>query len=158
MIETSEILATEFELIRQDLIKRHDALKMRSSGKWASSLEVVVDTEAFKATARIIGEKYTEQLVWGRRPGKFPPIKAIEQWIKDKGLKIYGKMKISSLAYIIARKIAHEGTKYFQQGGTDLIESVITPQRIQNIIDKISLIHVDNFVNGLYKTLKDSRI
>ena len=98
--------------------------------------------------------KYTEQLIFGRRPGKFPPIAAIEKWIMDKGITLEGKITASSLAFLIARKIAKEGTKYFQQGGTDLIESVITPQRIQSIISKVKEINVTIVSRGLVEQLK----
>jgi hypothetical protein len=152
---TNEILAVEFEAIKKDLIKRHNDLKMKASGKWESSLKVDVLGSQDLYIARIYGVQYTEQLVFGRKPGKFPPIKAIEQWIKDKGIAGIGKqIKISSLAFLIARKIAQEGTKYFKQGGTDLISSVFTAERIQSIIDKIREINLTYITNGLIEQLK----
>ena len=152
---TAEILKIEFEEIRNELIKRHNDLGMKASGRWANSLEVEITEVQEKSIARIYGEKYTEQLVFGRKPGKFPPIKAIEQWIKDKGIKpIEDNLKVSSLAFLIARKIADDGTKYFQQGGTDLVESVITPKRIQRIIDKVKEINLTVIINGLVEQLR----
>jgi len=152
---TIEILNIEFEAIRKDLITKHEQLGMKASGKWADSLEVKIVGDNDKSVSQIIGEKYTEQLTFGRKPGKFPPIKAIEQWIKDKGIyHISMKIGISSLAFLIARKIAKEGTKYFKQGGTDLIESIITAERIQKIISQVKEINVTTFTNGLIEQLK----
>lgn len=152
---TNELLAVEFEAIKKDLIAKHNQLKMKASGKWESSLKVDVLETQDLYIARIYGEHYTEQLVFGRKPGKFPPIKAIEQWIKDKGIAGIGKkISVSSLAFLIARKIAKEGTKYFRDGGTDLVSSVYTPERIQSIIDKVREINLTYITNGLIEQLK----
>ena len=153
MSETEKILAEEFESIRKDLIAKHIALGMKASGKWAKSLENIIEAKAGDFSAQIIGEKYTEQLSFGRRPGKFPPIKAIKQWIIDKGLPLKD-IKLSSLAFLIARKIAKSGTKYYQQGGTDLVTSVVTPERIQKIINRVATVNVSTLVSGLITELK----
>lgn len=144
------IIKEEFLLIVEDLIKKHDELGMRSSGNWAKSLEV----DATEFTGVILGEAYTQQLATGRKPGKFPPIKSIEEWIKSKPIRFETEMKISQLAFLIARKIAREGTKYFQQGGTELIESVITPERIQGIIDKVAEFAISEFETELFGVLE----
>lgn len=150
-----EILEQEFETIKQELIEKHDKLGMRASGNWASQLLVKVQESGSKIKATLFGEKYTEQLAWGRKPGRFPPIAAIEQWIIDKGIKpIEQNMKTSTLAFLIARKIAREGTKYYQQGGTDLIDAVLTPMRIQEIINKVKEINTETIVSGLIEQLK----
>lgn len=148
------ILLQEFEAIKRDLITRHDELGMRASGQWARSLQVT----ATETRAILSGLAYTQQLATGREPGKFPPIAAIEKWIVDKGIaaQVEPNLSISSLAFLIARKIAREGTEYFKQGGTDLIDSVITPQRIQGIIDKVGIFFIDEFkteINGVLQEL-----
>lgn len=146
-----EILQQEFQLIKQDLIKKHNELKMKASGKWEQSLEVEVKDN--KAT--LYGMHYTYQLQHGRTPGKMPPIQAIEDWIINKGIKpISEKMKTSTLAFLIARKIKQEGTKYFKQGGTDLIDSVVTPERIQKIINRIARVYISQFTSEIIDVLK----
>ncbi len=152
---TLEILQEEFESIKSDLIQRHNDLGMKASGLWESELEITIEKSDGRMTARLSGIGYTEQLVYGRKPGKFPPIKAIEQWILDKGINLENNIKASSLAFLIARKIAKEGTKYFRDGGTDLIQSVITPERIQQIISKVREIDVVTITNGLIQQLKE---
>lgn len=57
--------------------------------------------------------KYVER---GRRAGKWPPLSAIEQWIRIKPIvpRAYGGKKpptTKSLAYLIARKIGLEGIR-----------------------------------------------
>lgn len=153
---TADILKIEFESIKADLIKKHDELNQRASGEWAESLESVISESEHITNIKLYGNAYTEQLVNGRKPGKFPPIKAIEKWIYDKGISAVGKdISISSLAFLIARKIANEGTKIYQKGGTDLISSVITPERIQRIINQVSEINLTVIVNGMIEQLKE---
>ena len=153
MNDNEKILNDEFELLKDDLIDKYDELKMRASGQCADSLEV----KTTSTKAELWGIDYTEYLIDGRGPGKFPPIASIEQWIKDKGISfIESQISISSLAFLIARKIAREGTQYFKQGGTDLIEDVFTPERIQSIIDKLTFIVVDDFVFRGVRALQDA--
>jgi hypothetical protein len=134
---SSQILSREFELLKKDLITAYDSKGMRASGKFADSLEVRVNG----LTAQLWGESYAQQLETGRRPGAFPPISAIEQWIKDKGIanRIQGEISISSLAFLIARKIAQRGWKREEHGGVELISEVVTDVRIQKIIDEVGV-------------------
>lgn len=149
---TQEILNDEFGKLQQDLIDKHSSLGMRASGKWAN--ELVFETTEHSAT--LWGAAYTEQLINGRAPGRFPPIKDIEQWIIAKGITpLNNKMSISSLAFLIARKIAREGTKYFKQGGTDLVSAIITPERVQQILDKVTEFNVSAFSTRIEAILKD---
>lgn len=132
---SSKILSREFENLKKDLIIAYDAKGMRASGKFADTLEVQVTG----LTAKLFGEDYSQQLETGRKAGKFPPINAIEQWIKDKGIanRIQGEISISSLAFLIARKIARNGWKREEHGGVQLISEVVTDARIQKIIDEV---------------------
>ena len=135
MATTKQILKEEFESIMEDLKKKHIELGMKASGEWLDSLENTSEGN----TGKVIGFDYTYYLVNGRKPGEFPNIDAIKKWIVDKGIvnRIKGEISISSLAFLIARKIAKEGTKYYQQGGTDLVSAVVTDERIQGIIDRV---------------------
>ena len=146
-----DILRKEMELLKQDLVAKHLELGMKASGKWIETLE----NKTERLSGVMIGQKYTQQLVSGREPGKFPPIALIIQWIKDKGIKPFdSNMKISSLAFLIARKISKVGTKYFRDGGTDLVDAVITPERIQSIIDKVTRFQINLFSTDLENTFK----
>jgi len=147
-----QVLEKEFISLQEDFVKKYDELGMRSSGEWSESLEHPVTP----TSAKIIAEDYTTQLVKGRRPGSFPPIDAIKKWIVDKGIvnNIKGNISISSLAFLIARKIAREGTKYFKQGGTDLVDAVYTEQRIQMIINKVGEAATITIVKKIENELK----
>lgn len=154
-MNAKHILDNEFKLLQEDLIKKYQELGMRASGKWADSLE----RSSTDTNAKIIGEDYTNQLVSGRRPGAFPPVESIKKWVVDKGIvnNIKGNISISSLAFLIARKIAREGTNYFKQGGTDLVSAVVTEQRMQSIINKVGEAITLDFVVKIeneFKTIK----
>lgn len=149
-----EILSKEFELLKEDLIKLYQAKGMKASGKFEESLRIEVGDDY----AILFGEDYAQQLETGRSSGAFPPIKAIEQWIIDKGVfrSVLREIKLSSLAFLIARKIANEGWKRQGFGGVELISSIITEQRWQSIIDEVGAVYaiqysqvIMNMVNEL---------
>lgn len=147
MSRITQILSAEFEALKNELIAKHDELGMRASGQWADNLTVRLGENG----AEILQESYGDQLEFGRKPGKQPPSEAIEQWLIAKGIaaRLEKGMTVSSLAYLIARKIAREGWNRKQHGGTNLISSVVTPERIQSIIDKIGESQLKEFTNKI---------
>ena len=149
----NDILIAEFEAIKKDIIALHDAKKMRASGDFANSLEVITSENSIK----LIGNDYAVQLEAGRKAGKFPPMKMIEQWILDKGVftAVLNEIKLSSLAFLIARKIAKDGWGRKEQGGVELISTVITEERIQSIIDKVGAVETIKFSNEIIAMLKN---
>jgi len=148
----AQTLKMELDKVSKELTEKYDQLGMRASGRWESEKEVTVKESGTRLTGIILGSDYTRYLQFGRKPGRFPPIDSIEQWIKDK--RITSDIPIRSLAFLIARKIAREGTRYFQQGGTNMIDSIITPERIDEIISKVGLIDVEGIVKGLVKEIE----
>ena len=123
---------------------------MRSSGKWADSLEV----EVSPLSAVITGLEYSQQLETGRKAGRFPPISSIEDWIRQKGIAVID-ISISSLAFLIARKIAREGWKREGYGGVELISEVVTDKRMQDIIDKIGDVKAVEITTDIIKLIKE---
>ena len=162
---SEEVLLSEFEKLKDEVVERYDQLGMRASGNFQQGMEV----QGEGLTVRLLSEHYVDYLVDGRGPGKFPPIDIIEKWIEDKGIvsRIEGDISVSSLAFLIARKIAggpypenykgdrEGGTRYFKQGGTDLIDSVVTPERIQSIIDKVSVFNASIFTTRFTKLFQE---
>ena len=144
----NEIAVKEFELIKNDLILLYEAKGMSASGAFADSLEVVSKQNVIQ----LYGLDYAEQLQFGREAGSYPNIEAIKKWIIDKGVfaEALQKMKISSLAFLIARKIALFGWKRERYGGVDLISEVITPERINDIINKIGVSETVKLTSEIY--------
>lgn len=158
MIEfQEEILRKELEVLKEDLIRRHEELGMRASGAWQQSLQVSANGVAGLLKGAVSGLDYTYYMQHGRRGGKMPPIAAIEQWIKSKGIiAIERRVKVSALAWAIAKKIAKDGTKRSREGEKPaFIEEVITPERVQDIIHKVGYGYISTFVSEIINFLKD---
>lgn len=158
MDSAADILTLEFEELKSDLAAKYIELGMRASGDWEDSLDVNVTERSGTVKATITGLDYSRQLESGRAPGKQPPSDVIEQWIKDKGIafNMERNISISTLAFLIARKIGREGWKRQGYGGVDLISQVVTPERIQSIIDKVSDIYVPSFTNEIINYLRQA--
>jgi len=161
MPTTKEILNTEFEKLRVDLIKAYDAKGMRASGKSAESLEVV---ESGLESVKLIGGGQFEQLEYGRGGSKKGPaagkgelVGIIKQWIKDKGIvsDIKNDNDNSTLAFLIARKIHKQGWNREGYGGVELVSEVVTVERMQSIINKVGAEMALTIVTRLKDELKN---
>lgn len=143
------ILKQEFEALKTDIIALYDASGMKASGSWAAT--VAVETSGLSAS--ITAAEYIQ----GRPPGKQPPSEAILKWLEEKGLasKVQKDTSLSSLAYLIARKIARKGWKP-KAGYEDVINAVATPERIQSIIDKVGDNELAGFTQNLLEYLKNA--
>lgn len=103
----SQLLDGVKKAYKQDQIDKG----IRASGKSAKSIR-----KASKATeGQLTGSKYFFEQKHGRRPGKFPPISEILNWIRDKSItpREVGT-SIKSLAFIFARSIAQKGTQIYR--------------------------------------------
>ncbi|WP_294822644.1 hypothetical protein [uncultured Flavobacterium sp.] len=147
MDSIAQSLRAEFEALKNEIAAAYHASGTMASGNWPDTLEV----QASENGAAITGAGYIE----GRGQGKPPPSEAIEQWIVGKGIaaQLENGLTVSSLAFLIARKIGREGWKP-PQGTESFIEAVVTPQRIQAIIDKVGEIHLQRFTATIISYLK----
>lgn len=151
MSSIQDILFTEFELLKSELISCYDELGMRASGNWANELSLEISQNG----ATLLMPSYSDQLEYGRSPGKQPPSEVIIQWLTDKGIaiRLENEISISSLAFLIARKIGREGWNRDKYGGTELISSVVTPERIQLIMNKVTDAELANFTQNIINSL-----
>lgn len=151
----AEVLSREFEALKKEVIEAYNAKGMKASGQFEKSLEVIVTEER----AVLMGEDYTQQLDTGRRPGPVSKegFAKIKQWILDKGVftQALAEISLSSLAFLIARKIAREGFDRAKFGGVDLISDIITEQRIQKIIDEVGYRMAIEYSTQLVKVIKE---
>lgn len=119
------VIIEALEKAIQALIERYDELGMRASGQWADELEA--DVVAGRGV--IMGMPYTEQLVQGRAPGRMPPVDPIQKWVEAK-LNV-GADRSRGIAFAVARKIGQEGTTWYKQGGSDLVEVLQDPKVLE---------------------------
>lgn len=133
-LEKQEIESVLQKVVDLFLIPRFKELNMNASGEWLQSLEVVAEND--KGIIR--GKHYSKQLAKGREGGSLPPIDAIEKWVKVKfGLS---GSEARQRAWAIAKKIERSGTRYYQQGGTDLLEVLEEPRVTQFIREELGAI------------------
>jgi hypothetical protein len=154
METTQEILARRFDGLKTELAAAYNAKGMRASGKFEESLEVI----ATDTSVILIGEDYAQQLETGRRPGPVSKEgqESIKQWILDKGVftAALEEISLSSLAYLITRKIARDGFNREAHGGVNLVSEVVTPEKIQSIIDEVGPTIATRYATDLVRILK----
>lgn len=112
-----KFLSTIREGLRQDM----KAKDLVSSGNSSASMHIESEAKKEQAAGQLWGKHYIQQEITGRRPGRFPPIDRILEWIKQRGI-VPDDISERSLAFLIARKIARRGTEIFQgkRPGLDL--------------------------------------
>ncbi len=143
--DNEKVLREELEALKAEIISVYNGSGKRTSGEFEQGLEVQANGDS----ASLWGYLY----LGGRAAGKMPPIDAIEKWIEAKGIKpIEDKMKASSLAYLIARKIAREGTN--PENHLYIYNQVITPERIEQILEKLNKVNVTAFVKEVTTTIQ----
>lgn len=76
----------------------------------------------------------------GRGPGKFPPIEAIQTWMTVKHIVPRENRTVPQVSYLIARKIAREGTqgKYAVEGTVDMVKNEFLPRLYSAIAQDVN--------------------
>lgn len=156
MNKEDEIIREEIQLILDDIIKVYESSGRKASGQFEEGLEAIY--EPYKATIRgftyLAGRGKTKK---GHKAGEKYLVESILEWLKYKGIKARSKttgrfIKQSSLAWAIATKIHREGTK--QTEWLKIYEQVITPERIDKIIDRISELNVNRLITEIRAELQ----
>lgn len=115
----SEFLATldEYSEKAKELYKRKLTDKeINASYKLLNSVETTVKRNDDEFIVSINLEPYWYYVENGRKPGRFPPIDKILEWVRIKPVIPYsdsrGRLPTEEqLAFLIARKIAEQGTE-----------------------------------------------
>lgn len=105
---------------------------MNASGNWLNNLSYRKEIQRAVVTA----PKYTEQLAKGRKPGSLPPISKLIEWAKIK-FNADGE-EARRIAWAVAKNIEKDGTKYYQDGGTKLVEVLSEQATIQYIKEQLT--------------------
>ena len=110
--EQREILIQELSDLKKRITKNHISAGQKASGRTIASLTV----ETGDTFGQLTGRKFFSTLETGRKagrvPGNFQAI--ILKWVQDKGINV---QKPKSFAFLVARKIAREGTLLYRTGG-----------------------------------------
>ena len=107
-------------------------------GAAASGIDLGLDAGFFDSGPGSDG--YARYVEYGRRSGKFPPLKALEEWVYKK-LRVRDRKAARSIGFLIARGIARHGSKphpFFNpavQKYTPAIVRIIT-DAVRKVINK----------------------
>lgn len=133
--EALKIVRNGLQDLRKRIIANHEAARQVASGRTRDSLKV----EMTENGGILWGRQAFGVLETGRKSGRVPKgfYGIILQWVKDKGIHVENP---KSFAYLVARKIANEGTKLYRSGQKEDIYSTEVEKTIQDISDRISVI------------------
>lgn len=158
-----DIIKEEIDSILVDLVKLYDKENKRVSSQFAEGLEAVYEKN--KGTIR--GFTYLAGRGKTKKKGKAGEPTVLEQikiWVVQKGIaaKVLAKSKaktakakknlINGLAYVITRKIHTEGTN--RENWLKVYEQVITVDRVESIIDRVSELNVNKLVDQIRAELQ----
>lgn len=147
-IDVKSILSSALESAREQIQRNLADTGTNASGKTSQSLVVsVTDT-----TGELSGRFAFGTVETGRRAGKVPSgfRQIIYQWMQDKGVHadITGRRSQESadmsMAYLIARKIAREGSKLYREGGRKDIYSNVLPLTIEQVQRELTNVYIIN--------------
>lgn len=111
------------------LIPTFERLGMNATGEWRESVEVRVNGYRGEIWAR----PYTKQLVEGAPPGTTPSIPKLTRWAIAKFG--YDEQRARNTAFAVRTKIEREGTSWYPNKGTELVE-VLNSQEVQDYINE----------------------
>jgi len=133
----------------EELVQKYRDLGLKASGQWEEELGVQVN-----GTKGIIsGLDYTEYLTSNpRAPGKLPPVDPLIQWVKDK-FGLSGEAA-ERAGWAIAQKIKKEGVEIHPEG-TDLIDGVITDERVAKLHNDLGLFIVAEVAEEIQRDLQE---
>lgn len=153
IVEYLILLVAELSL---ELIDKHRELGMKASGEWERSVEVRGEPYG----AEIWANDYTEWLARGRGPNKDQSIDGLRGWAAyygSEGGPIYEWAKAKGIPgenFVgIAYQIARDGTRSYPEG-TDLIDGVITEERVNEITEAMGLYVSSQIAETVSRDLK----
>ena len=137
MLEVKDLIINFLNEVARDIKQNQSAQGRTASGRTANSLEAEADDN----TGILYGSVSVNALETGRKSGRVPAgfKDVIKQWMSDKGIfQAESDSKKNSIAYLIARKIAREGTALYRSGGNSgVLSTVLTDDRISGFESQI---------------------
>ena len=105
MIEHDEITQKSLNDLKKEIESEMNTKGLNNTKSAVNSLEV-------RGNA-LLGNDYIYFLDKGRRPGKFPPVNVMRDYVRSK-LGISEEKQVNSIAFLIGRKIKEQGTNIFK--------------------------------------------
>ena len=127
-----------------------------ASGELDKSIAFSIKAQSTRLTMELSMADYYVFVDKGRKPGKRPPTKPIEDWLRypnvqDKiGRSGLEDKERKGLAFVIARKIGREGTK-----GTNFYTNVVKSRLVTQDLDKTVTQAISEDIDELLASLLD---
>jgi len=134
-----KIITEELLIFNQSIRNEMSRKNLDVTGRASQSLRVI----SSENKAASVGIDYIEYLNRGRGPGKFPPIDKIKEWVDRRNLEV--------APYVIARKIANEGTEIFKDRTKGLMldpKIALTIKRIKKRLPEELAAEILNKITG----------
>jgi hypothetical protein len=147
-----EIIKEEIDSILEDIKKLYKSSGRKASGKFEEELEAVYEPNkgTIKGVTYLSGRGKTKN---GHIEGTKYLSESILDWLNAKSIRPRNDdISLKSLAFLIARKIHKEGTQ--RSRWLNVYELVITPQRINKIIDRVSQLNVNRLITEIVVELE----
>lgn len=116
----------------------------RATGKTAASLR----DEATDDSYTLYGSRSFKFIEVGRGRGKFPPLTNIFEWLVAKSIQPDG-ISQKSLAFLIARKIANDGTVIYRTNNIRDIYTQAVDDNIKKLFEEVSVSAKAQIANDL---------
>ena len=125
------LVGDSLEELRKRIIANHEAAGQVASGRTRDSLKVELTEDG----GILWGRQAFGALETGRKPGKVPKgfSDIILRWMDEKGITVEHP---KSFAYLVARRIANEGTLLYRSGKID-VYSTDMEKTIKDILERI---------------------
>lgn len=113
----------------QDFFKRLEEGIKADAAEKGQKIPTSMRSEVDGTGGKLYAASHLKYLIYGRGPGKFPPPDAMVEWVADnpaaldRAKEVYKYITEQSLAFLIGRKIAREGTDIYtgKKPGIDLL-------------------------------------
>lgn len=135
IIDTKKILTATGARLVKDLQAEFDSKGLNFTNEARNSLS----SSATDKILKIDGLMRVIVLNSGRKPGAFPPVEPIREWVRGK-LNVE-ESEVNGVAFMIARKIA--------KSGTDILRNKAKGLQIDLVIDKITTDMHNEFSNQM---------
>lgn len=151
--DISEILRMQSLNLAEYIKQKHGQAGQIASGRTRDSITASSTGDTMQITARKGAATYMER---GRKPGRVPHnfVAVIHDWMISKGLASGDEQQQLTTAWMIADSIAKNGTRLYQQGGTQDVYTKPIERTIPIIEDKILFATVRNILEEIEKIKK----
>jgi hypothetical protein len=132
--------------LKKNMVTQIRKTKSIATGTLLNSIKMdIVRTDDGGISVTLLDSEYIFNVDEGRRPGKYAPMKELENWVKRKGLAAE-KKKVTAIAFAINNKIKREGIRPKRIISTTVDQTL---PLFNKIADKIITTQLDNYLNEL---------